>query len=142
MMISTKGRYALRFMADLAQHRNGSFIPLKEAAERQDISLKYLERIALTLTQVNMIESSHGKGGGYRLTREPEAYTVLEILEIIEGDIAPVACLGCNASPCDRASLCPTLEMWKGFHQLTKDYFKSITLSDLVKRPTEPDYII
>lgn len=141
-MISTKGRYALRFLADLAQHRNGGFTPLKEIAERQDISLKYLERIALSLTQENLIESSHGKGGGYRLVREPEAYTVLEILETIEGDLAPVACLSCKATPCERISYCSTLEMWRGYDKLTKDYFGSITLSDLVKKPMEPDYII
>lgn len=141
-MFSTKGRYALRFLVDLAQHRNGGFIPLKDVAERQEISLKYLERIALTMTQEKLLESSHGKGGGYRLAKEPEAYTILEILEVIEGDLAPVACLECNAAPCNRVAICPTVKMWKGYQQLTKNYFGSITLSDLVKNPTEPDYVI
>lgn len=142
MMISTKGRYALRFMADLAQHRNGVYIPLKEVADRQDISVKYLERIAHSLTLKGLIESTHGKGGGYRLTRNPEEYSVLEILETTEGDIAPVACLQCGATPCPREAICPTLEMWKGFDKLTRDYFTSITLSDLMKKPAEPDYVI
>lgn len=142
MMFSTKGRYALRFMIDLATYQKGGYIPLKEIAERQEISIKYLERIALTLTQASFIESSHGKGGGYRLKRNSDEYTALEILEAVEGDIAPVACLECNASPCSRASRCKTLDMWKGFHTLTKEYFSSIKLSDLSGAPDNLDYII
>lgn len=142
MMISTKGRYALRFMADLALHRNGGYIPLKEVADRQDISVKYLERIALSLTQQGLIESTHGKGGGYKLVREPEDYTVLEILETTEGDLAPVACLQCGSSTCTREAECPTIEMWKGFNKITREYFTSITLSDLMKNPAEPNYVI
>ena len=142
MMFSTKGRYALRFMIDLAQHRNGSYIPLKEIAERQDISIKYLERIALALTQASYIESSHGRSGGYRLSRDPEEYTVLEILETMEGDIAPISCLECNADPCSRAAECMTLDMWKGFYKMTREYFGSIRLSDLAKTSQWQDYVI
>lgn len=137
-MISTKGRYALRFLADLGQQDRSVFIPLREVAERQGISVKYLERIALTLTQENLIESSHGKGGGYRLVRKPEDYSVLDILLCIEGDLAPVACLGCDAKKCERVSVCPTIGMWRGYDRLTHDYFSSIKLSDLVENRQDP----
>ena len=102
-MISTKGRYALRIMIDLAEHRNGGFIPMKEVAARQEISLKYIERIMPVLTKNNLVKGLHGKGGGYQLTREPDEYTVLEVLQAAEGDLAPVSCLGQNAEPCPRA---------------------------------------
>lgn len=141
-MISTKGRYAIRMVVDLAQNRNGSFIPLKDIAARQEISLKYLERIALTLTQSSLVESSHGKGGGYRLNRDPENVSVLDILLAIEGDIAPVSCLSCNAPACPRAGVCTTLDMWKGYHKLTQDYFGSITIASLAQHKAEPDYVI
>ena len=132
-MISTKGRYALRLMLDLAEHRNGGYIPMKEVAERQDVSLKYLERIVPLLTKSGFIEGLHGKGGGYRLTNEPESYRVGDILRLTEGDLAPVACLECNAKPCSRTAECRTLPMWNELNDLINDYLNSKTLADLMK---------
>lgn len=142
MMISTRGRYALRVMIDLAEHRNGEYIPMKDVAARQEISLKYLEKILPVLTKGNMIEGLHGKGGGYKLTREPEEYKVGEILRITEGDLAPVACLGCNAEPCTRIAECRTLPMWKKFNDMTNEYFNSITIADLMKADLADNYVI
>lgn len=133
MMISTKGRYALRVMIDLAEHREDGYIPMKEVADRQEISLKYLERILPVLSKNNLVEGIHGKGGGYRLSRVPEDYTVGEILRLEEGDLAPVACLACGAAPCNRQAHCKTLSMWKKFHAMTNDYFDAITIADLLK---------
>ncbi len=141
-MISTRGRYALRVMIDLAEHRNGSYIPMKEVAERQDISLKYIERIMPLLTKENFVEGQHGKGGGYKLCREPEDYTAGEILRAAEGDLAPVACLGCNAQPCTRAAYCKTLPMWEKYYKLTNDFFNGITLADLANNETAQNYVI
>lgn len=133
-MISTRGRYALRILIDLALHSDTGYIPMKNAAARQGISLKYLERILPLLSEAGYIEGLHGKGGGYRLCRKPEDIAVGGILRLTEGnDLAPVACLGECDAPCERAASCPTLEMWKGFHTLTKDYFDGITLADLMK---------
>ncbi len=133
MMISTKGRYALRVMIDLAEHREDGYIPMKEVADRQEISLKYLERILPVLSKNNLVEGIHGKGGGYRLSRAPEEYTVGEILRLEEGDLAPVACLACGAEPCNRQAYCKTLSMWKKFYTLTNDYFDGITIADLLQ---------
>lgn len=133
MMISTKGRYALRVMIDLAEHREDGYIPMKEVADRQEISLKYLERILPVLSKNNLVEGIHGKGGGYRLSRVPEEYTVGEILRLEEGDLAPVACLACGAEPCNRQAYCKTLSMWKKFYTLTNDYFDGITIADLLQ---------
>lgn len=134
MIISTRGRYALRVMLDLAENGNGAYIAMKKIAERQGISLKYLEQILPVLTQNNIIEGISGKGGGYRLTRKPEEYNVGEILRLTEGNLAPVACLQCNAEKCDRADNCPTLPMWTEFHNLVNQYFDSITLSSLIEQ--------
>ena len=144
MMISTKGRYALRVMIDLAEHTGGgcdsgcgsSWIPMKEIAERQKISLKYLEKILPSLAKNNLIEGQHGKGGGYRLTREPGAYRVGEILRLTEGDLAPVACLACQAEPCQHTADCRTRPMWGKLHTLINDYLDSVTIADLMK-PSE-----
>lgn len=133
MTISTKGRYALRAIIDLAENSKGSYIPMKEVAERQGISFKYLERIVPVLTQNRIIEGQHGKGGGYRLTRAPEDYTVGEILRLAEGDLAPVACLECGATPCEKADECRTLTMWKELHILIDTYFNGITIKDLMR---------
>jgi Rrf2 family protein len=135
MMISTRGRYALRVLIDLAEHQNGGYIPMKDVAERQDISLKYLEKILPVLAKNNLIEGVHGKGGGYKLTRVPEDYSVGEILRMTEGDLAPVACLECGAKPCDRADKCRTLPMWSKFNDITNDYFDGITIADLMEKP-------
>lgn len=133
MIISTRGRYALRVMLDLAENGNGEYIAMKKIAERQGISLKYLERILPVLTQNNIIEGISGKGGGYRLTRRPEEYKVGEILRLTEGDLAPVACLGCDAKPCARVEQCRTQPMWAEFYNMTNAYFDSITLSELME---------
>lgn len=141
-MISTKGRYALRVMIDLAEHNTGERTPMKEIAERQEISLKYLERILPPLSKKGLIESLHGKGGGIRLTKKPEAYTAWDILSVVEDDLAPVACLGVNAPFCHRTSECRTLPIWKKYYELTENYFKSITLADLLKNESTGDFVI
>ena len=132
MMISTRGRYALRVMIDLAEHTGDGYIPMKKVAERQGISLKYLEQILPVLSKNKLIEGVHGRGGGYRLCRKSEEYTVGEILRLTEGELAPVACLETGSAPCSRRESCKTLSMWSGFFQLTNQYFDGITLADLV----------
>ena len=141
-MISTRGRYALRVLIDLSEHNNGTYIPMKDVAARQEISLKYLERILPTLTKAKLIEGVHGKGGGYKLTRAPEDYTVGEILRLTEGDLAPVACLSPDAEPCERAAECRTLGMWRGFYDLTNRYFDNITIASLTNENGADNYII
>ncbi len=133
MMISTRGRYALRVLLDLAEHREDGYIAMKKVAERQDLSLKYIEKIMPALSKNKFVEGVHGKGGGYRLAREPKDYRIGDILRLAEGDLAPVACLGCNAKPCDRAGECKTLPMWTEFHDMVNHYFDGITLADLMK---------
>ena len=141
-MISTKGRYSIRILLDLAEHYNGSYIPMKEVAARQEISLKYVERILPPLKAAGLIASTHGIGGGYRLTREPEQYTLWEILRIAEGSLAPVACLQSGAEPCTRAAECRTLPVWRRYYKLTQDYFEGITLADLMSAPQADNYVI
>jgi Rrf2 family protein len=145
MIVSTKGRYALRVMIDLAEHRSERYVPLKEVAERQEISEKYLENILKVLVQNGFLSGLRGKGGGYRLTRSPEEYTVGEILYLTEGSLAPVACLDptSNNSICTRMSECRTYEMWKGLDKLIQDYFSHITLADLMAQgQAGNDYVI
>lgn len=142
MLVSTRGRYALRVLIDLAEHNDGKNIPMKDVAERQGLSLKYLERILPVLTQNKLVKGMHGKGGGYRLSRAPEEYTVGEILRLTEGNLAPVSCLECGAEPCERAAECRTLGMWSGFFKLTNDYFDSITIADLMRTERTHDYVI
>lgn len=137
MMVSTRGRYALRVMIDLAEHQQEGYIPMKEVAQRQGISLKYLERILPALTKNGLVEGVQGKGGGYRLSRNPEEYTVGEILRLTEGDLAPVACLECGAEPCDRATECRTRSVWTGFYDMTNAYFDGITVAALLKKGEE-----
>ncbi len=134
MMVSTRGRYALRVMIDLAERSDDEYIPMKEIAERQKISLKYLEKILPVLAKNSLIEGVHGKGGGYRLTRAPQDYPIGEILRLTEGDLAPVSCLECNASACERSEDCRTRPMWDKLNQLITDYFDGITISDLMKK--------
>ena len=143
MMISTKGRYALRMLVDMAEHeRGGGYVPLKEIAARQEISEKYLESIVKLLVQNNVLIGVRGKGGGYRLTREPDQYTLWEILRLAEGDLAPVACLQSGAAPCARAADCRTLSVWDGYYKLSRDYFSGVTLADLMREPRTSDYVI
>jgi Rrf2 family protein len=132
MTISTKGRYALSIMIDLAENGNGSYIPMKTVAQRQELPLKYLEHILPVLTQNSIVEGVQGKGGGYRLTRKPEEYTVGEILRLTEGDLAPVSCLECGAEPCKQVKRCRTISMWKNLQNMIDGYFDSITIKDLM----------
>ena len=142
MLVSTKGRYALRVMIDLAEHNTGSYIPLKEVASRQDISEKYLESIIRTLVRSGDVEGVRGKGGGYRLTRSPADYCVGNILRLMEGGLSPVSCLTEGAKPCERASRCPTLSMWSELDDLVNGFFNSKTLADLIRSPESGnDYI-
>ena len=131
MLISTKGRYALRIMIDLAENSGDGYVPLKEMAARQDISEKYLESILKVLVQNNLLAGLRGKGGGYRLTRPPETYTVGSILRLTEDHFAPVACLEPGAAPCERAAGCRTLPMWQKLNEMVNEYFDGILLSDL-----------
>ena len=137
MVISTRGRYALRVMIDLAENSNGAYIPMKEVAKRQELPFKYLERILPVLTQNHIVEGQHGKGGGYRLTRKPEEYTVGEILRLAEGDLAPVSCLECGAEPCEKANECRTISMWKNLQNLIDEYLNGITLKDLMRKESD-----
>jgi len=130
-MISTKGRYAIRVLIDLAEHDNGSYIPLKDIAARQEISKKYLEIIVKDMVAGGLIVGASGKGGGYRLCRRPEEYSVGEVLELMEESLSPVACLSCDAAPCPRASSCQTLPLWEEYDKMTHDYFYGKKLSDL-----------
>ena len=139
-MISTKGRYALRVMIDLATQASDDYIPLKEIAEMQEISEKYLQQIVKLLVEHHMLIGISGKGGGYKLTRRPEDYPVGEILEIMEGTLAVVACLASETSPCERRSQCNTLPMWKKFDQIVHNFFFHISIADLVNG-TIPDFL-
>ena len=132
-MFSTKGRYALRVMVDLAEHKDEGYISLTKIAERQGISKKYLEIIMRKLMLGNMVLSIGGRNGGYSLCREPEEYNICEILELTEGPIATVACLMCNALPCNREAICKTRPMWIEFNNMTHDYFSKKTLKDLMQ---------
>ncbi|MBQ3565632.1 MAG: Rrf2 family transcriptional regulator [Oscillospiraceae bacterium] len=131
MMISTRGRYALRVIIDLAEHTTDGYIPMKEVAARQKLSLKYLERILPVLVKNGLVEGVQGKGGGYRLSHTPEEYTVGEILRLTDGNLAPVACLECDAEVCEKKDTCKTLSMWTEFHRITNEYFDNITIADL-----------
>lgn len=131
-MISTKGRYAIRFMIDLAEQSTATPVPLDETAARQDISKKYLEIIVKILVKGKLVKGTSGKGGGYLLMRRPEEYTIGEILELTEGTLSTVACLNADAEQCPRESSCKTLPMWKKFDNIVHDYFFNITIADLV----------
>ncbi len=132
MYITTKGRYALRVLVDLAGHRDAGYVAMREVAERQNISLKYLEKILPFLVEAGFIEGVPGKGGGYRLTKDPADYRVGNVLRATEGNLAPVACLTCDAPACERASFCRTLPLWKGLDKVVSEYLDSVTLADLI----------
>ena len=132
MKISTKGRYALRLMMDVANHDQEGFVSLKDVAGRQEISLKYLEQIAGMLSRAGMLHSGRGAQGGYRLAKEPSAYTVGSILRLTEGDLAPVACLEGVTNQCDRCLQCPTVGFWAGLYQVVNEYIDRYTLADLL----------
>ena len=142
MLISTKGRYALRVMIDLAEHRTEGYIPLKEVARRQEISEKYLESIIKLLVRARLLEGLRGKGGGYTLTRPAEEYTVEEILRLTEDSLAPVACLEPGAAPCEKQGECRTLSMWQGLDKLIRDYLGGITIADLTRMEDAGDHYV
>ena len=131
-MISTKARYALRVLIDLARNQEEGFVPLKEISKRQEISEKYLEIILKTLVKGKIIKGLRGKGGGYRLVRRPEDYTVGDILRLTEGTLSPVACLKEDARPCDRCEVCRTLPVWKGLRDVVDEYLDGVTLDTLL----------
>jgi Rrf2 family transcriptional regulator, iron-sulfur cluster assembly transcription factor len=137
MKISTKGRYALRIMIDLAQHDNDKYISLKDISERQEISMKYLEMIVGVLNKAGFVLSLRGKSGGYKLAKKPCDYTAGSILKLTEGNLAPVACLECEINQCPRADHCITLPMWQKLGKLVDDYLESITIEDLINRQYE-----
>lgn len=145
MKISTKGRYALRMMLDLAQHQGDGYVSLKDVAERQDISKKYLEQIVPVLNNSDILKTNRGYQGGYRLAKPPEKYTVGEILRLTEGNLAPVACLERSPIECVRADDCATLQVWQGLYRVICDYLDGITLQDIIDRQNEKyssDYVI
>lgn len=137
MMISTRGRYALRVMIDLAENYGAGYIPMKSVAERQNISLKYLERILPGLTKNKLIEGVQGKGGGYKLSADPKDIRVGDILRLAEGDLSPVECHGCEAEGCEHSDSCKTYPLWSGFYKITNDYFNSVTLADLLESDSD-----
>lgn len=133
-MITTKGRYAIRVMLDIAQNDDGNYIPLKDIAQRQSISKKYLEIIVKEMVGGNLLVGVSGKGGGYKLCRRPDEYTIGEILELMEGTLSPVACLIDEKNECPRQNQCETLPLWTEYDNLVKDFFYSKKLSDLIKQ--------
>lgn len=133
MKISTKGRYAVRLMLDIAEHSNGENVSIKDVAKRQNISLKYLEQIVNMLCKKGYLKSQRGSLGGYKMTRPPEDYTVGDILRVTEGDMAPVACLEDEENTCPRAGVCPTLGFWQGLYKTVNEYMDSVTIADLMK---------
>ncbi len=143
MLVSTKGRYALRVMIDLAEHQSEDYVPLKEIAQRQELSEKYLESIIKLLVKANLLHGLRGKGGGYKLTKSPDLYTVGGILRLTEESLAPVACLEGNAGACPRVAECRTLPLWKGLDAVINQYLDSVTLADLVQADAAGDnYVI
>lgn len=137
MMISTRGRYALRVMIDLAEQNTTEFIPLKQIAENQQLSEKYLESIVKALVQDGLLEGVRGKGGGYRLKKAPEECTVGSVLRLTEVGLAPVACLEDDPVTCPRAGECRTLPMWKKLHRMLGEFFDSVTIADLMEHPED-----
>ena len=142
MLVSTKGRYALRVLIDMAEHQSEDYVPLKEIARRQEISEKYLESIVKTLVKGGVLTGLRGKGGGYRLRRPPEQYTVRDILYLTEGSLAPIACLRTDASPCTRISSCRTRELWQGLQKNIDEYLGGYTLADLMQTEEPGDYYV
>lgn len=133
MIVSTKGRYALRVMVYLAQHGEEDYTPLKEIAEEEGISQKYLESIMTVLSKAGFVDAVHGKGGGYRLNRSPDSYTVGGILKLTEGSLATVSCTSQGPAACSRSTCCQTLPMWERLDRMIDDFFEGITLGDLLR---------
>lgn len=131
-MISTRGRYALRVMIDIASNESDGLVPMKDVAQRQGLSLKYLEQILPALTKNGLLKGTQGKGGGYRLTRKPDEYRIGEILRLTEKELAPVSCLSDGAAECERRSTCKTIGFWEGLNDVVNNYLDSQTLKDLL----------
>ena len=142
MMISTKGRYALRFLTDVARNQGDGYVALRDVARRQEISEKYLESIIKLLVKARLLSGVRGKGGGYQLTNPPEQYTVIDILRHTEDSLAPVACLEEGAAPCPRAAECRSLSLWQGLDCVIQDYLSGITLADLTRAGESGDYYV
>ena len=142
MLISTKGRYALRVLIDMAEHQPDAYLPLKEIARRQDISEKYLESIVKALVRGGMLTGLRGKGGGYRLSRPPEQYTVGAVLRLTEGSLSPVSCRAAAAPPCARAAGCRTLAMWQGLDKVIREYLDQFTIADLMQAEQPGDFYV
>ncbi|MDE7219121.1 MAG: Rrf2 family transcriptional regulator [Oscillospiraceae bacterium] len=142
MMISTKGRYALRVLIDMAEHQSGGYVPLKEIAQRQEISEKYLEGIVKTLVKGGVLTGLRGKGGGYQLSKTPDQLTVGAILRLTEGTLAPVACLEQGAAPCSKVSRCRTYAMWQGLDQVISEYLDGFTIADLMEIEQPGDFYV
>ena len=141
--ISTKGRYALRLIIDLALHNEEGYVTLKDIAERQNISKKYLEQIVPMVNKSGILKTNRGYQGGYKLTRTPDKYTVGEILKVTEGNLAPVSCLENEVNECPRATECMTLFVWQGLHKITTEYLDGITVQDIIDRAlSKDDYVI
>ena len=134
MIVSTRGRYALRVMIDLAEQDSQGYVPLKDIVQRQKISQKYVEAIMTLLSKNGFVSGVHGKGGGYKLNRKPSEYKIGEILRLTEGTLAPVACLECGAAPCDRAPECRTLPLWKELDSRVSGYLDSVSLADFMRK--------
>ena len=141
MMISTRGRYALRVMIDLAEQSGGRYIPMKDIAARQEISLTYIERIMPSLVKGGLVEGVQGKGGGYRLNRAPEDYSIGEILRLAEGKLMPVACVECGGGPCDRSGHCRTRPVWAKLDRIINDYLDGVTIADLMQEEAEVPHV-
>ncbi len=142
MKISTKGRYGVRMLTDLAEHKNEGYVTLKDVAERQDISKKYLEQIVPLLNKAGILKSNRGFQGGYTLARDADSITVGEVLRVTEGSIAPVACLDYEPVKCERAEQCKTLFVWQGLYKIITDYLDGITIQDIVDHGMQDNYVI
>lgn len=144
MKVSTKGRYAIRLMLDIAQHSGEGNVSIKEVSERQGISVKYLEQIVNMLSKAGYLRSRRGSQGGYRMAKDPSEYTIGDILRVTEGEMAPVSCLEEEENTCPRVGICPTIGFWKGLYETINNYLDSITIADLLKeaeqKETEADY--
>ena len=142
MLVSTRGRYALRVLIDMAEHQSEDYVPLKEIAQRQEISEKYLESIVKTLVKGGVLTGLRGKGGGYRLGKPPDQLTVGAILRITEGSLAPVSCLEDGAASCARVEVCRTLSMWQGLDRVIREYLDGFTIADLMETEQAGDFYV
>ena len=142
MLVSTRGRYALRVLIDMAEHQSEDYVPLKEIAQRQEISEKYLESIVKTLVKGGVLTGLRGKGGGYRLGKPPDQLTVGAVLRITEGSLAPVACLEDRTVSCNRLEVCRTFAMWQGLDRVIQEYLDGFTIADLIETEQAGDYYV